>query len=399
MAVDLRESVDSWRTLALTLDHFTLALALGSVLPEEDPRAEALAQAEQHIFAGNLDAARLALKQNALDEVPDHSPNSRVGLVAAALAAAAGDDRSYARILALGPMNDWLPGYLLGVVAEARGDQQIADQAWLDTGGRLQIVTRFSFPRWAAAMVSQRGNSWDQDTLLCQIAHQAAQLPHTLASDPQPALAAIERLQDRNDAAGARLLVRSLRASYPDIPAAALPETPAPTTMTRRERWTEFRLGHPDCPRKRQLTAIRDEWVTAISCTLALLLGLSLADQWRDWRIPVILLSLGIFAPVFVFWGRKIQIWHHLRRLAQTREIQRREAEHCRCSRSQFFVDNVAQTYADCHLESATKQPDSAIKKLSEHGFNGQLLTCPATGVLWLGVDLDTPGPRLVLRG
>ncbi|MGL5828940.1 MAG: hypothetical protein ACRC0L_05150, partial [Angustibacter sp.] len=376
MASDLRESMESWRTIALTLDHFPLALALCETSDEDDPRAAALARAELLIFCDRWTEARHLLAEHGLDEVPDHTPNSRVALVATALAAATGDDRCYSRLLSLGPMNDWLPGYLLGVVAEARADWQIADQAWLDCGGRMQIMTRFSFPRWASAQAKNRDPGSGQLTSLCQIAHGALQLPHPLGVDPGPAEAAVLRLIHQEDQAGAALLARSFYANHPDLPRNSLPEAPGPR-LSWRERWTHWRLGHPDCPQKRALSTVSDAWLLSTAWALALLLGLGIG------RLPgggvglgTALVAVGALA-ILVALGRKLQSMQHHRRLARRQRDYLREAAECRCARAQYFSEAVARRYASEHLEPSSLGPSRILTDLSDNGFSGAVLRCP----------------------
>ncbi len=398
VASDLRESMESWRTIALTLDHFPLALALSESVEDEDPRAAALARAELLIFCDRWTEARHLLKEHGLDETPDYTPNSRVSLVATALAAATGDDRSYSRLLSLGPMNDWLPGYLLGVVAEARADWQIADQAWLDCGGRMQIMTRFSFPRWAAAQAKARESGAGQLTTLCMIAHSALQLPHPLAIDPGPAEAAVLRLIHQEDLAGAALLAGSFYANHPDLPRKSLPQA-LPPRMSLRERWTQWRLGHPDCPQKRALSTVSDAWLLSTAWALALLLGIGLDHETGE--IPGLVTAVGtlVTLPVIVFLGRKLQIIQHRRRLTARRQQHLREAAECRCARSQYFSEAVARGYAADHLEPTSLGAAQVLSDLTDNEFTGAVLRCPDTEVLWLGIDLNEDGASLLLRG
>jgi hypothetical protein len=237
---DLTESVQTWLNGALMVDRYDLALRLAEQLSSGPGAPHAvLTRAQILLFTGRRDEAVRVLADSGRLDLPDRAPVNEETLTVVACLAAGGDDQMYRRLISVPQQDHWLPSYLLGAVAEQRGDQAISDQAWT-TAVQQSPLTPYTYPRWACATVQRRNRQSDVSAVqtVVQVAQACRHLPHDLATAPEPVLAAASLLEARGDVAGARLLITAVDRLLPPVPAIKNRLVYLTPPGMRRYRWT-----------------------------------------------------------------------------------------------------------------------------------------------------------------
>ena len=209
---DLGQALPAWAGLADRLDRIELARRLLEVAaPAPDL---GLTTARVQLLAGRPTEAMETLGAAGVRSSAD-ADSGVEGVLVAACAAANGNDEAFRALLSASaglaekPAAAVYCAYLVAAAAEARGDREIADQAWSSLVVRHQVRTALTVPRWAVAELVLRDNTDGLPVIrsLAGVTSALERLGHRLATDPQPALDAADGLVQRGDAAGARLLL------------------------------------------------------------------------------------------------------------------------------------------------------------------------------------------------
>jgi hypothetical protein len=208
---DLGEALRRWTELADRLDRIDLALQLIEATPQSPDLR--LMTARLRLLAGQPTQALESLGSPMSESWMDAGTSADHATAAACLAAT-GNDEAFRALLAAAAGLAETPAavfcaYLVASAAEARGAQDLADQAWTSLVLRHGVRTNLTVSRWATAELRLRDSVDGVAVLrsLAKVSTALEHLVHRLESDPQPAVDAANGLLCRGDTAGARLLL------------------------------------------------------------------------------------------------------------------------------------------------------------------------------------------------
>lgn len=284
--IDARELLSGWAGSAARMDELTLVSDLleagvarghGEGLEVERARAAVL-------------AGRPALAAGLLADVDRSVLTARThrwaDVVAMAAWAAQGDAEALAALIRAGQGLQGAAalthGYLLATAAEQADQPDLADGVWRDLAGAAQptmTVTR----RLLVADVLRRSTT-DPDSAAASVARAGVELTHMIPmpeDDVRPTLDVVTRLEDRDDRAGAWLvleLVAALRPTAREV--VALRDA----RVTGGGWWRRNLVGAVALTCATAVTAVaaltgRPAWVTALALFVAL-------AAWRWVRLP-----------------------------------------------------------------------------------------------------------------
>lgn len=293
----------------------------------------------------------------------DPGPDARARAVVAACRAAGGDAAAYARLLTADAGDPVLTGYLQAAAAVARGDVDLADQAWTRVVEQGAPVSDHSYPHWAAAVVARRSRVDDAAataTVRCAAAA-TAELAHDVRRHPAPVVRAVEVLRARGDEAGALLLTLAVDRLHPGVGALRDLLSPVEPRAWRRL----VRRGR--------------------------VAGLGLVDSRVWWRLLSDTVAPGS-------GGAPRRRGRRDRTAAAAALARADELSRCVCLRSSVLVDDDAVAYAQHHLRPARLGSD-AVSVLRGVGSGAWLGSCPLTGIEWLGVDVAPGEAAWLARG
>jgi len=190
------------------MDLFGVLLALASA-DAADPRQAAVDRGLALLMLGRPHEALRELADVLPVPVPAGAPRDEARLTVEACQAATGDDAAYRRLLSLHGSDHWLPAYLTGAAADARGDHDLADQAWIKAAEVSQLSDHL-YPRWASAIVGRR-DRLDAHPMVHMLNSVAVQgrPDRRLHANVDHATTAVRRLAPR-DPVGAWLLSQAL---------------------------------------------------------------------------------------------------------------------------------------------------------------------------------------------
>jgi len=239
---DLESSLEAWLNVAQATDRASLALNLAEALQDADRgRSDShVRRAYLLLIAGRAAEARALLKANGA--VPPDGPSQAASdLLLAACHAATGDEPAYRWLLSavsrIGPLTDVGQfGYLVATAADAQGDRQTADQAWLNLAQGSGRVTDLTVRKVIVAEMARRSSD-DPEAALRAVFRAVANsdaLDSPLDRDPEPVLVAAQELVARGDSAGAMLLLHAVdRLRPPSVDIRSALSTLTPKTSLR----------------------------------------------------------------------------------------------------------------------------------------------------------------------
>lgn len=435
--VDERACLRHWLEAAEELDLVATALELDRLTGRPGaPPADPLRTALLHLLAGDPQAAGQALPpgpsvEDRAARAADPIPDERRALLKACLAARSGDQaarayvRGYRATVADRPAAP--ERMILALTAEGCADLAEADELWLELAG--EALTPVTVPRAAVALVHRRtGPVHEQARLLTEVAQWFEALVLPPARDPGPVLLAARLLVERDDRAGAALLVHAvIRRNLPDRRIGALEQALRGLGLRpdgrrrlgrraillgtdRRVRRALLRAPMPPMRYVAMMHAVLG--VAVLIAAVAFVAVGYVADQaqaaepvsprlfWAvlvagliAWPLAVgAVLGRLLVGPPGRWWPRRAPAPH---------------VPHCRCLTASAVLGSLVPDYLQMHLTAveastvvtASSAAGSTRSRRSVRPARRDLRVCPTTGVLWLVVGDPDGQPGVLLRG